>query len=71
MESGFDMEAATGEAADIARKDKSRLAVTRPAESHLVDVDRLRFGLIVIGSGRVSTVINRGEARNGRQQTGI
>ncbi len=59
MESGSDTEAAAGEAADIARKDRRRLAVMRPAESDVVDVDRRRFNIIVIVFRHASTETRR------------
>lgn len=54
MESELDMKAAAGEA-DSARNERRRLAVTRPAESQVVDAVRLRFNLIMIVSRQVST----------------
>lgn len=65
MESEFDTEATAGEA-DNARKDKRRLAVRRPAESQVVDADRLRFSIIVTVSRQAATGLGSMEANNGR-----
>lgn len=50
MESELDREATAGEA-DSARKDRRSLAVTRPAESQVVDIDRPWFSIMVMVFG--------------------
>lgn len=59
MKSGFDREAAAGEA-DNARKDRRRLAVTRLVESQVVEADPLRT-IMVTDFGQARAVEIRKE----------